>query len=56
MKSIIATALLFALLSVSGFAYAATDLSDQSGRVHCCSNPHYVFAGPKVGWVEVPSE
>jgi len=63
MRSIIAISLFVVMLLVSGLASAAIEQPCQSCKV-CCSNPqintnttsHRVFAGPKVGWINIPAQ
>jgi len=63
MRSIIAISLFVVMLFVSGLALAAVDQQCTSCKV-CCPNPqvaanttsHRVFAGPKVGWINIPTQ
>ncbi|MFZ0929068.1 MAG: hypothetical protein WAN11_10735 [Syntrophobacteraceae bacterium] len=62
MKSIITISLFVIMLFVSGLAFAAVDQQCASCKV-CSQNPqittniamHRVFAGPKVGWINIPA-
>ena len=67
MKSIIAISLLVVMLCVSGLASAEINqpCPCQLSKVSCSncqittdttSHPHRVFAGPKVGWINIPAE
>ncbi len=60
---IVAIGLYVVVLFASGLAFAAVDQPCTSCKV-CCPNPqvatsdtsHRVFAGPKVGWINIPTE
>jgi hypothetical protein len=62
MRQIIAISLFLVTLLISGFAYASSDQQNSQcdnvrpsyGVNH--STPTAIFAGPKVGWVKVPTE
>jgi len=63
MRSIIAISLFVVMLFVSGLALAAVDQPCTSCKVSCpnCqittnTASHRVFAGPKLGWINIPAE